>query len=138
VPFDEYQHYSIITVKTRWLGGVTDNGFGIIFGYIDNKNFYDFQICQDGYFRLSKQTKGEWNNLIEWKKSGAIQTGSNFLKVAYQGKSLTCSINNTIVAAVQDEMSGSDYVLAGVGANGDIKCSFDDFSIQEQITDSTL
>ena len=131
VPNDDYATTLSISVRARWIGGDPDNGFGIIFGYRDRENFYDFQITQNGGFRVSKQSNNQWRDLVSWKDSSAISRGPNQLRVTCQAKTINCYINDILVASLPETLSGNPYLAAGLGVSSNIKCSFDDYTVRE-------
>lgn len=92
-----------IEVDTQWLGGIDKYSYGIVFGREQN-NYYSFVITGNGHFSLVKQTKGDYKEIIPWKKAFAInQCASNHLLLKKTGEQVELYINNNYVGAVKSE-----------------------------------
>jgi len=92
-----------IEADTQWFEGIDKYSYGIVFGREQN-NYYSFVITGNGHFSLVKQTKGDYKELIPWKKAFAInQCGSNHLLVKKTNDQVELYINNNYVGSVKSE-----------------------------------
>jgi len=95
--FNAYRDFKI-DVTAKHLSGITNNGFGIVWG-IEGKNSFHFQISANGYFRLAKNLDGKFINVSGWKKSSKVIKANrlNRIGVEKRGNTLYCYINGTSV-----------------------------------------
>ncbi|MBS1519704.1 MAG: hypothetical protein JST50_01805 [Bacteroidetes bacterium] len=92
-----------IEVDTQWFEGIDKYSYGIVFGREQN-NYYSFVITGNGHFSLVKQTKGDYNEIIPWKKAFAInQCGFNHLLLKKTNDQVELYINNNYVGSVKSE-----------------------------------
>ncbi len=131
VPYDEFTHDITVTAQTKWLSGADDNGYGLIYRYQDNQNYYSFEIARSGYYRVSKKQDNKWFDLIKWQATSYINSDTNLLKVVCIKEEIRCYINNHLVANISDNYAATGYICNGICINGDVKCSFDDYQVQE-------
>lgn len=90
-------------VDTHWFEGIDKYSYGIVFGRNEN-SYYSFVITGNGYFSLVKQTKGDYNEIIPWKKAFAInKCSSNHLLLKKNGDQIELYINNNNVGSVQNQ-----------------------------------
>lgn len=97
--FDTNRNFSI-TAQIKKVSGITNNGYGIIFGRKDNDNQNQFFISGDGSFIVKKFDNGKEIFEKNWTKSSYIKTGNgvyNYLKVEKSGSSLKFYINDNWV-----------------------------------------
>lgn len=96
-----------IAVEARLESEAEDNSYGLLFRFLDRKNFYRFDISGDGFFLVSKFIEGEWVTLIDdWTPSPAINTGlgaDNLLKVRAFGPEITVWVNDQELASITDD-----------------------------------
>lgn len=121
-------------VKARWDSGSKKDGFGLIFRITDNKHYYLFKIA-DGSYYLGKHGSDGWESLVKWQRTNLIKTGFNLLTVTCKGSSIKCYLNEQLVINIQDDQPDSDNSKVGVGSDGDVMCTFDDFSITTALSD---
>jgi hypothetical protein len=92
-----------IEADTQWFEGIDKYSYGIVFGREQN-NYYSFVITGNGHFSLVKQTKGDYKELIPWKKAFAInQCSSNHLLLKKTNDQIELYINNNYVGSVKSE-----------------------------------
>lgn len=92
-----------IEVHTQWLDGMDKYSYGIVFGREQN-NYYSFVITGNGHFSLVKQTKGDYKEIIPWKKAFPInQCSSNHLLLKKINNQIELYINNNYVGSVKSE-----------------------------------
>lgn len=90
-------------VDTHWFDGIDKYSYGIVFGRSEN-NYYSFVITGNGYFSLVKQTQGDYNEIIPWKKAFAInKCSSNHLLLKKNDDRIELYINNNNVGSVQNQ-----------------------------------
>ena len=89
---------------------------------VNNNNFYDFEVCQDGSYYLALYSNGNGKYVIQPKNSSSIKTGlnqDNIVAVVAQGKSITLYINNQNLSTATDSSFSSGSVgLVGDAVNG--------------------
>ena len=92
-----------IEADTQWFEGIDKYSYGIVFGREQN-NYYTFVITGNGHFSLVKQTKGDYKEIIPWKKAFAInQRASNHLLLKKANDLIELYINNNYVGSVKSE-----------------------------------
>lgn len=67
------------------------NGYGIIFGYLDQKNYFTYSINDKGEFAFIKVMNGEIEKIIPLTESEYINTGvgsTNNLRIIKEGEEL--------------------------------------------------
>jgi hypothetical protein len=88
---------------THWFEGIDKYSYGIVFGRNEN-NYYSFVITGNGHFSLVKQTRGDYTEIIPWKKAFAInKCSSNHLLIKKIGDQIELYINNNYVGSVKSE-----------------------------------
>ena len=96
-----------IDVDAVLLAGPTNDNFGAICRFVDNKNFYGFIISHDGYYGMFKSVNGVIYPLLKtegMQYSETIRQGGivNHIQVICQGTTLTLKVNGEELAAVHD------------------------------------
>ncbi|MEZ4663557.1 MAG: S16 family serine protease [Caldilineaceae bacterium] len=92
-------------VDVAHVDGDLTNGAGLIFGYEDDSNLYEFLIGVDGYYQLAQLADGEWTQVVEWTRSDAIQMGErmdNQLGLLVDGNRVTLMANGIVLAQLND------------------------------------
>ncbi|HTK19082.1 MAG TPA: hypothetical protein VL442_06205 [Mucilaginibacter sp.] len=114
-----------IEADTQWFGGIDKYSYGIVFGREEN-NYYSFVITGNGHFSLVKQAKGDYKEIVPWKKAFAInQCGSNHLLLKKINDQVELYINNNYVASIKNEpFFGKGY---GFKVWGNQKVAFSKF-----------
>lgn len=89
------------TIKTSiaHLGGA-NQGFGLVWGLADADNYYSFNVSADNFYRVNKETDGEWENLVEWTEVPQIDRGNSVyvLTVKKTGDKMTFHANDVQLA----------------------------------------
>jgi hypothetical protein len=115
--------------------GKDDNATGITCRDIDQRNFYLFQISNNGSFSIWKIIDNEWQSLKNWEKSIAIKTGKsrNRLKAVCVGNNLSLFVNEVFVASVKDEELSEGLVglFAGSYDKTPVDVVFDNFTVYQ-------
>lgn len=105
--------------------------YGVICRYVDSDNYYVLQVTDTGSYAIYKLKGGQWEALAEFGQSDAIQQGAatNHLRADCVGDTLTLSVNDVVVAEVQDTdfASGDVALMAGSYDDPGVEVLFDDF-----------
>lgn len=75
---------------------------GLIFHYQDSQNFYLFQVSSDGYYTLELLLNDEFNTLIDWTQSNAIEPQANRLLVETHGDRIALYVNEELLEETRD------------------------------------
>ncbi|MFN2269801.1 MAG: family 16 glycoside hydrolase [Anaerolineae bacterium] len=126
-----------LAIDATQVAGPDDNEYGVQVRIRDSDHFYRFSISGDGYFQVTKHTKGERPELMtaEWVESDAINKGAatNHLEVVCQGPAMTFFVNGQQLAQVEDAdyTSGDIGLYAGAFFETGVEIHFDNLSITE-------
>lgn len=110
-----YSIESIIQNKT----GKGNQGYGIIFGYKDWNNYYQFLISEYGSYLIYGVFEGVEVKICEWTKSNAINTGNqrNLLKVMKFNDEFIFSINGQVVRNTKSKsLRGNQFGIVAGGS----------------------
>ncbi len=128
---------AVLEVDVTRLAGTTDNDFGLICRYQDNRNFYMFLVSNDGYYGIAK-LKEDQHSLIGLKQlqySDQIKpdTNSHHLRAGCVGSVLDLWVDGQKLLEVQDgDFSTGDVgVLAGAYSNLGVDVLFDNFKVRQ-------
>ena len=107
-----------IQATARHISGITNNGFGIVWGKEGNSSHH-FQLSANGHFKLSKTVNGKFVNITGWKKSSKINKAnkSNRLSIEKRGNILYCYINGASVYKSAFEPFGGNRVGLRIDKN---------------------
>ena len=124
-----------MTFDVELIEGQSNNSsFGGICRYVDNRNFYIFQISGDGLFTIQKVVDGQALALQDWKRSTAIRTGKqvNTLQIICSGKVLQFLANDTVLATVQDSTftAGRIALVGGTFSQPNVMVTFDNLLVR--------
>ena len=89
----------VIEVKFRFVSGDQQSDFGLVWGYKDLNNHYDFVIRKDGYFRIAKKKNGIKLYPKNWGYAASVKPDGqwNIIRVRKNGFKFEFSINNVVV-----------------------------------------
>lgn len=128
----------VMEVDATQVGGVDDNGYGMVFRYSDTTDeYYVFAISGDGYyvFAFDGLNMDTPEILLDWTDSTVINKGTqaNHLKVVAVGQNFQLYVNDQYLTDVQDSRLGSGtvgfFVLASDAGSSHI--SFDNLKISK-------
>lgn len=86
---------------------------GLVFHYQNSRNFYLFSVSSDGYYALEILADDEWQTLIDWTPSDAIDAARNSLRVEMKGDRIAMLVNGELLEVTEDAtLSGGDAGLA--------------------------
>ncbi len=125
-----------LEVETAHVAGPLDNEFGVLFRYEDDENFYMFSISSDGYYRLQKLVDDEWESIVKWKRSDAINTGEesvNRLGLLAVGTFIVLLVNDEVVDEIEDDTfaAGNIGLAAGAFEETGVEIAFDNLKVWE-------
>ncbi len=133
----EYQDTRVVVDAVLVEGPVNDN-FGVICRYQDEENFYGFLLSHDGYYGIFKYMDG---NMIMTSAEGnlayseVIHQGGvvNHIEATCQGSTLSLTVNDTLLAAVEDDTfaSGKVGLIAGAYTEPGVSVLFDNFKVYQ-------
>jgi hypothetical protein len=121
--------YSDFTLEAQFMsaGGRFDCSGGLIFRYVDEKNFYLLSAgCPSDYFALSRMTNGQLSTL----KQSVVPTDKGTwyrLKVSAQGGHFVCYDDDKMIFDFDDNKIAKGKI--GVWAADDSQAEFDDIKL---------
>ncbi len=125
-----------IDVDAVLLSGPTDDNFGAICRFKDNKNFYGFIVSHDGYFGMFKSIDGVIYPLLEtegMQYSEIIRRGGivNHIQVICKSTTLTMNVNGEELASVEDAdlTKGKFGLIAGAYTTPGVEVLFDNLLV---------
>lgn len=125
-----------LDVDAAQVAGPSDNNYGVLIRYVDEKNFYRLDISGDGYFAINKYQAGQWIKLQDWTASAAIRRGAaaNHLQVIAQGNQFTLAVNGETMTTFSD----ADFKQGDIGLtagtlfdDAGVHIAFDNFTVSE-------
>jgi hypothetical protein len=132
VPAEGYSADCLFQVDATFAGGDDSYGYGALYRYKNNKNYYDFKISPQGFFRLTKRTDDVVKELAGWTENAAIGSGKNTISIRGEGTNIKCYVNGTLVKEVEDEApEAGKFYFVGVTSSGMLSCTFDDYTVTE-------
>lgn len=118
-----------LTVTTTQISGGLANGYGVIFRYVDENNFYRFDISGDGLWGVSRRLDEQWIPIVGLTASPAIQTGyaSNTLRLVARGDQFEFYANGVLLGQAADANLpvGRIGLFAGTFDDPNTQVSFD-------------
>ena len=136
VPKDKRFGDFVLDVDATQVDGPNDNSYGVIFRYVDDRNFYRLDISGDGYFAVFKYKDGKWTKIQDYTETAAVKQGAatNHLQVVAKGNQFTFNVNDQSVKTFSD----SDFPNGNVGVtagtlfdNADVHIAFDNLRVSE-------
>ncbi|MBI3242381.1 MAG: hypothetical protein HYZ49_08820 [Chloroflexi bacterium] len=122
-----------LTITTAQISGGLANGYGIIFRYIDEENFYRFDISGDGLWGVSRRLKDQWLPIAELTASPAIQTGhaANTLRLVARSDQFEFYVNGVLLGQLTDANLpvGRIGLFASTFDDPNTQVAFDDLKI---------
>lgn len=122
-------------VEVAHVEGDPFNGAGLIFGYVDDNNLFEFLVGVDGYYQLAQLADGEWMQLVEWRRSDAIQMGNrmvNQIGLLVDGTDVTLMANGIVLEQLADlnVPQGELLLVAETFDSDTAEFAFDNFRVQ--------
>jgi hypothetical protein len=132
--------YSLNVDCVLQLGDPTKFGSaGFIYNYIDNTNYKVFLVSNTGYFQIQEKSGSNFNILVDWTASSAIQKGNgvlNKLELQQKTSSIELFVNGTSLGVFSFGQSYNFKVglTAASGSTTDfatVTAAFDNLVIQK-------
>ena len=85
--------------------GAADNGYGLIFQFVGDGQFYVFRISGDGFYTIERADGDELSTLVDWTPSELIdqtELSGNLLTVEGWGDTYFVYINSQMVDSFVD------------------------------------
>ncbi len=118
----------VAEVRTEFIDGADNQGYGMFFRAADFNNCYVFTISANGYFELGGYKKGKWFIINKWERSDAIRkNGINYLRVECKGSRIGLFINGQSVKSIQDFSFSTGFI--GIVAYNKVHMHFDDLKV---------
>jgi hypothetical protein len=126
----------VLDVDATQMDGPSDNTYGVIFRYQDDRNFYRLDISGDGYFAVFKRKDGAWSKVQDYVESAAVKQGNttNHLQVIAKSNQFTFNVNGETVRTFSDKdfPAGNIGVTAGtLFDNAGVHIAFDNLIANE-------
>ena len=124
-----------LQVTARQVSGGPDNSYGVLFRYIDEGNFYRFDLTGDGGYAVLKSEHNEWATLADWRQSAHIKPlgEENRIRVVCQGDEMVLYVNGQQLVSVEDDSfeRGDVGLFASTFSDPNVEVAFDDLEIWE-------
>ena len=137
ITLDQNSNYSIESIIQK-KSGKGNEGYGIIFGFKDWNNYYQFLISEYGSYIILGQFEGVNIKICEWTKSNAINIGNkrNLLKVMKFEDEFIFSINGEVVERPKSkDLRGNNI---GITAGGKGEYILENIIVKEFMTAEEL
>jgi hypothetical protein len=136
VPKDKRFGDFVLDVDATQVAGPNDNSYGVIFRYVDDRNFYRLDISGDGYFAVFKYKDGKWTKVQDYTETAAVKQGAatNHLQVVAKGNQFTFNVNDQLVKTFSDGDFPNGNIGVTAGAlfdNADVHIAFDNLRVSE-------
>lgn len=137
VTLDQSSSYSLESIIQK-KSGKGNEGYGIIFGFKDWNNYYQFLISEYGSYIILGKFEGINIKIAEWTKSSSINTGNkrNLLKVMKFDDEFIFSINGVVVERPKSkDLRGNNF---GITAGGRGEYILENIRVKEFLSDDEL
>jgi S1-C subfamily serine protease/antitoxin component YwqK of YwqJK toxin-antitoxin module len=137
ISLNQDSDYSIESIIQRKSG---NDGYmyGLLFGFKDWENYYEFGITEYGSYRILGEYEGISIEIADWTKSNAINTDNkrNLLKIIKFDSEFIFSINGTIVKRTDSKQLRGNYF--GLIAGGKGNYTMETLTVKEFVTAEEL
>ncbi len=85
-----------IETSLQKISGIDNSGICFWYDFKDSKNYKEFSIASNGYFRIAESVNGNYKNLKEWTKSDIVASGKygiNKLTIKKTNNTVTFFLN---------------------------------------------
>jgi zinc-ribbon domain len=122
-----------ITVDAN-IDGPTASAAGLIFHYLDDKNFYIYSIDGEGRYELDVYKDDKPITLIDWTESSSIKPAgeSNTLRVETQGDTIRLYANDQLLDEVSDSTiaNGKAALVVNTFDDPNVTVKFDNLVVR--------
>ena len=122
-----------MSIKTRVVKTTGKGGYGLICRVNKNKEFYGFEVTEDGYFSIWKRVNDEFKFIQYWQKSDLVTKGNSLnLTATCVGDQLSLAVNDKLLTTVKD----AELTAGGVGwftdslDKGNLVVAFDNYQVR--------
>ena len=93
----------------KYIEGKNTQPFGLVY-LSSSKQKNHFFISADGGYKLSAKKGDDWSEVVGWKKSSSILSGSspNLMEVRKKGPMLEFLVNGTVLERIPDDNQGNN------------------------------
>jgi hypothetical protein len=92
---DKTMAYRNIEVIAVFNEGLSNQGYGVLFGALDIDNGYMFLIAAEGYYSMGKLVGGSYSTLINWTYNENIRKKArNNIKIDFSSDQVSIFLNN--------------------------------------------
>jgi S1-C subfamily serine protease len=120
INLEQKSNYSIESILQKKTGKGTE-GYGVIFGFKDWDNYYQFLISEYGSYKIVGMFEGMAMNITDWTTSKFINTKNqrNQLKIFKYDDEFIFSINGNVVERTKSKVLRGNYCGMIVYGKGD-------------------
>ena len=98
-------------VELKKISGAPGPAYGLIFGGVDNSNYFCIGLSTNGHYIIARKSEGDWTIIQDWERSNLLKTGFNTIntiKVLKSGSRYDISLNDTHIYQFTDsEINGN-------------------------------
>ena len=137
ISLEQKSNYSIESIIQKKTGKGTE-GYGLIFGFKDWDNYYQFIISEYGSYMIMGKFEGMDINIKEWTKLNSINTKNqrNQIKIFKYDDEFIFSINGQVVERAKSKSLRGNY--CGIIANGKGDYVMENLIVKEFLTAEDL
>jgi TRAP-type C4-dicarboxylate transport system substrate-binding protein/tRNA A-37 threonylcarbamoyl transferase component Bud32 len=120
-------------VDARLIDGPEESGYGLLFRFNDNSNYYLFAVFGNGQYAIRGYRDKMWFRIKD-DKSGFIDPHgkTNHLKVVCKGSQIEAYVNGYLLATVKDATFADGFVgLTTYGHEPGTHVAFDNIRVRE-------
>ena len=103
IPDDYYQ----VSVDAQMVNGPADSEYGIIFDYVDNDNFWVWEVNDDGDSYLETMVEGDWSNTSNKFLAPILKNGTNTLTMKVSPDVLYFYVNGALASSYHNPTPGT-------------------------------
>jgi hypothetical protein len=119
-----------IECKTKWMSGVDNSGYGMLWSYGDWYNYRSLLVTANGYYSLW-DSKLKPNFKLGWTSSYYVhKKGENILKIKRKAEVLEIYLNGTLISRAL--YKGEYGIKFGLAMYGMQTVQFDDIVVTEE------
>ena len=110
------------TIVLQKNSGSSSRGFGFLFCYQDDNNFYQLMIATNGKIQVSKKVNGIESTVLGWTSNSHLSTGTaaNTISVSRNSTNILITVNGTQISVPDSSfVSGKVAFFSAVGNASD-------------------
>ena len=125
----------VMEVSAKVEEGPETSAYGLLFRFVDNKNFYRLHVTPAGKWEFGKFLNGTWSVISPLNVSDAIPKGNQTvtLRVVAKGNTFAFFANGVQLGTAADSSLGAGNLCLSTAAQGDgsVHVSYDDVNVWE-------